>query len=68
MDNTRIGNPRPQGSPGKTAYGGLVDNPEAFPSAVYRVERIYFCILACLRACEENPDPFTAGEIEHPRD
>jgi YHS domain-containing protein len=68
MDNISISDPPPQSSPGKTACGGLVDNPEAFASAVYRGERVYFCMLACLRAFEENPDPFMAGEVEHPVD
>jgi YHS domain-containing protein len=65
MDNTGISS-SPQNPRGKTACGGFVDNPEAFPSAIYRGERIYFCMLACLRTFEENPDRFMAGEIEHP--
>jgi len=58
-------------SQAKTACGGIIDNPENlpnFPSAIYRGERLYFCTLACLKAFEENPDPFMAGEIEHPID
>jgi YHS domain-containing protein len=53
-------------SQAKTACGGVIDNSESFPSATYRGERVYFCTLACLKVFEENPDPFMAGEIEHP--
>ena len=35
---------------------------------MYRGERIYFCTRACLRAFERDPDPFMAGEIEHPEE
>jgi YHS domain-containing protein len=52
----------------KTACGGLLDHPENFPSAMYRGERVYFCTTACLQAFIQNPDPFMAGEIEHPID
>lgn len=52
----------------KIAYGGLLDHPENFPSAMYRGERVYFCTMACLQVFEQNPDPFMAGEIEHPID
>jgi YHS domain-containing protein len=55
-------------SQAKTACGGTISNPENFPNAVYGGERVYFCTLACLKAFEENPDPFMAGEIEHPMD
>ncbi len=37
-----------------------------YPSADYRGERIYFCTRACLRVFEQDPDPFMAGEVEHP--
>ena len=50
----------------KTACGGELGNPEGFPSAIYRGENVYFCLRACLRAFKQNPDPFIAGEIEHP--
>ena len=52
----------------RTACGGLLDHPEDFPSAMYRGERVYFCTTACLQVFEQNPDPFMAGEIEHPVD
>jgi YHS domain-containing protein len=52
----------------KTACGGLLDDPGNFPSAMYRGERVYFCTTACLQAFTRNPDPFMAGEIEHPID
>lgn len=29
---------------------------------------IYFCTLVCLRVFEQDPDPFMAGEVEHPLD
>jgi YHS domain-containing protein len=57
-----------QSSHTKTACGGLLDHPENFPSAMYRGERVYFCTMACLQVFEQNPDPFMAGEIEHPID
>lgn len=50
----------------KTACGGKLKDPTSYPSALYRGERIYFCTRACLRAFEQDPDPFMAGEIEHP--
>jgi YHS domain-containing protein len=53
---------------GKTACGGKLKDPKNFPSAIYRGEQIYFCTIACLRVFEQNPDPFMAGEIEHPTD
>ena len=52
----------------KMACGGPIDEPNNFPSAIYRGEKIYFCTMACLRAFEQNPDPFMAGEIPHPSD
>lgn len=50
----------------KTACGGILKAPTNYPSAVYQGERIYFCTLACLRVFEQVPDPFMAGEVEHP--
>lgn len=50
----------------QTVCGGKLKDTAAYPSAVYRGERIYFCTRACLRVFEQNPDPFIAGEIEHP--
>jgi YHS domain-containing protein len=35
---------------------------------MYRGERVYFCSMGCLQVFEQNPDPFMAGEIEHPID
>ena len=51
-----------------TACGGKIKDTSSYPSAIYRGERVYFCTLACLRVFEQNPDPFMAGEIEHPLD
>jgi YHS domain-containing protein len=50
----------------KTACGGKLQNPENYPSGTYRGERIFFCTRACLRVFEQDPDPFMAGEVEHP--
>lgn len=51
-----------------TACGGKIKDPDRYPGALYRGERIYFCTSACLRAFEADPDRFMAGEIEHPPD
>ncbi len=51
-----------------SACGGKIKDPERFPSAIYRGERVYFCTHACLRAFEAAPERFMAGEIEHPLD
>jgi len=50
----------------KTACGGKLKDPTNFPSTHYRGERVYFCTRACLRAFEKYPDPFMAGNVEHP--
>lgn len=50
----------------RTACGGKIKAPSQYPSALYRGERVYFCTRACLRAFEQAPDAFMAGEIEHP--
>lgn len=49
-----------------TVCGGKIDRPESYPSAIYRGQRVYFCVRACQRAFESDPDRFMAGEIEHP--
>ncbi len=49
-----------------TACGRKSKDPSKYPSAEYRGERIYFCTQACLDVFLLNPDPFMAGEIEHP--
>ncbi len=51
-----------------TVCGGKISEPEKYPSAMYRGERVYFCTKGCLRAYETDPDRFMAGEIEHPAD
>jgi YHS domain-containing protein len=43
-------------------------DPTNYPSAMYRGERIYFCTQACLHVFAQDPDPFIAGEVEHPLD
>jgi YHS domain-containing protein len=50
----------------QTACGGILQEPENYPSAEYDGKRVYFCTLACLRAFEQNPDAFMKGEVEHP--
>lgn len=50
----------------KTACGGKIKDSSKYPSAGYRGERIYFCTQACLEIFLSNPDPFMAGEVEHP--
>ena len=53
-------------TPPRTACGGTLLNPEKYPSALYRGERVYFCLRACLRVFEADPERFMAGEIPHP--
>ena len=55
-----------QSSQGTTACGGTLKNTSDYPSSVYHGKRAYFCKQACLRAFEQDPDRFMAGEIEHP--
>ena len=50
----------------KTACGGKLEDPTKYSSAMYRGERVFFCTRACLRVFEQDPDPFMAGEVEHP--
>lgn len=49
-----------------TACGGKLKDPTSYPNANYRGEIIYFCTRACLRAFEQNPEAFMAGEVDHP--
>lgn len=48
------------------ACGGILDHPQRYPSALYRGKQVYFCTKACLKAFQQDPDRFMAGEIEHP--
>jgi len=50
----------------RTTCGGVISDPSRFPSAEYKGRQVYFCTKACLRAFEQAPDAFMAGEIEHP--
>lgn len=52
----------------QTVCGGKIEDPQNYPSAVYRGRPVYFCTRACLRAFELDPERFMAGEIEHPLD
>ena len=50
----------------KTACGGFIKDPSRYPSAEFHDEQIYFCTQACLDVFLKDPEPFMAGEIEHP--
>jgi YHS domain-containing protein len=52
----------------ETDCGSAIEDPDKYPSSLYRGEVVYFCTGACLRAFEGDPDRFIAGEIEHPED
>ena len=52
----------------KTVCGREIQNPDKYPSSIYRGEVVYFCTGACLRAFQGDPDRFISGEIEHPED
>ncbi|MCL4273118.1 MAG: hypothetical protein KJZ77_04545 [Anaerolineales bacterium] len=49
-----------------TACGGQIKDPSMYPSAEHRGEIVFFCTQACLDAFLLDPDPFMAGEVEHP--
>ncbi len=49
-----------------TVCGGILREPEKYPSAEYQGQRVYFCTRACLRVFTENPEAFINGEVEHP--
>jgi YHS domain-containing protein len=50
------------------ACGGRLDHPARYPSALHKGTLVYFCTKACLKAFENDPVRFMAGEIEHPAD
>jgi YHS domain-containing protein len=50
----------------KSACGGTLQDPSAYPSAMFNGERVYFCNAACLQAFLTAPEAFMAGEVEHP--
>lgn len=50
----------------KSVCGGILTEPEKYPSAVFKDERLYFCTRACLRVFQQNPQAFLDGEVEHP--
>lgn len=52
----------------KSACGGTLKDPSAYPSAMFNGERVYFCNQACLKAFLRTPEAFMAGEVEHPLD
>ncbi len=52
----------------KTVCGSAISDPTSYPSAQYRGGEVYFCTRACLRVFKLDPDPFVAGEVEHPHE
>jgi YHS domain-containing protein len=52
----------------KTACGGNITDPLQYPGAEFHGQQVYFCTKACLRAFEQDPERFMAGEMEHPFD
>ncbi len=50
----------------RTACGGVLKDPAGYPSALHQGQRVYFCLRACQRVFETDPDRFMAGEIDHP--
>ena len=67
--NESIGTPDESSEPEYiTACGGKLKDPSHYASAMYRGTRVYFCTMACLRVFEQDPDPFMAGEVEHPEE
>lgn len=64
--NTLSDNTQPQEI--KSACGGTLKDPSAYPSAMFNGERVYFCNQACLKAFLSAPEVFMAGEVEHPLD
>lgn len=63
MEENEIVSPGPEF---QTTCGGKIKDPSKYPSALYRGERVYFCTQACLDTFLQGPDPFMAGEVEHP--
>jgi YHS domain-containing protein len=51
----------------KSACGGILIDPEKYPSADYQGKRFYFCTRGCLRVFEEDPEGFMNEEVEHPQ-
>jgi YHS domain-containing protein len=50
----------------KSVCGGVLAEPEKYPSVIFKDERLYFCARACLRVFQQNPQAFLDGEVEHP--
>ncbi|MHB8776589.1 MAG: YHS domain-containing protein [Anaerolineales bacterium] len=50
----------------RTACGGRLKDPSKYPEAEYKGKTVYFCTQACLEVFLQDPDPFMAGEVEHP--
>ncbi len=58
--------PPPAPHPGLTACGGTLPDTTGYPSATFHGRTVYFCTRACRRVFESDPEPFMAGDIEHP--
>lgn len=65
MRSTMSDSPTPE-PPARTACQGVLTNTAGYSSARYQGRVVYFCLRACLRAFEADPDRFMAGEVEHP--
>jgi YHS domain-containing protein len=50
----------------RTACNGTLKDTTGYPSVVYRGETLYFCLRACQRVFETDPERFLAGELPHP--
>jgi YHS domain-containing protein len=50
----------------KTVCGGILTEPEKYPSVVLKGECLYFCTHACLRGFEQNPQAFWMGKWNIP--
>lgn len=50
----------------KTACGGFIKDSSRYPSAEFHGETIFFCTQACLDVFLKDPEPFMAGDVEHP--
>ena len=56
--------PRP-GTPVEFACGGMAPFDENTPVALHVGKLIYFCLPACMRTFEREPEKFLSGAIPH---
>jgi YHS domain-containing protein len=52
----------------RTACGGEISDPSAYPQATYQGKPVFFCAKACLRLFEQDPDKFMTEDLIHPQD